>query len=134
MNKLSIQLEEQEWFRAMIDECKSIIGEAEWKSRWDLLEGYHLLGKRICEENDNFQRNKIYGKKIVQCIAISLNKHTRTIYNAIEFYKKYPILNEVPEGKAISWYKICNKYLPNSKKDNPEKIITCPQCGFRIKL
>ncbi|MCK4359119.1 MAG: hypothetical protein KAW92_10350 [Candidatus Cloacimonetes bacterium] len=28
------------------------------------------------------------------------------------FRKKYPDLDELPEGKAISWHKIVNKYLP----------------------
>ncbi|MBW1716550.1 MAG: hypothetical protein JRJ77_12130 [Deltaproteobacteria bacterium] len=41
-------------------------------SRWALVEGYWNLGKRISEENDNFEREKIYGNKIVSQVTESL--------------------------------------------------------------
>ena len=41
------ELTKQEWFAAFIDDCESIIVEAEFTSRWVLVEGYHALGTRI---------------------------------------------------------------------------------------
>ena len=38
----------------------------------DLKEKYHQFGVRILEGNDNFERAKIYGEKIVQGLAESL--------------------------------------------------------------
>lgn len=40
---------------------------------------------RILEDNHNFERNKIYGKEIVQHVAISLGKSERTLYLAVQF-------------------------------------------------
>lgn len=134
LEKTGIQAE---WFNHLIDDCQSIIVEAEFISRWALVEGYHLLGTRILEEYDNFEREKIYGKEIVQCIALSLDKSKRTIYQSIQFTKKYPDLALLPEGKNTSWFKICNKYLPAHKEpvqpefdENIETQHECPKCGY----
>ncbi|KKQ68589.1 MAG: hypothetical protein A2626_02820 [Candidatus Nealsonbacteria bacterium RIFCSPHIGHO2_01_FULL_38_55] len=72
--------------------------------------------KAEAEENDNFEREKIYGKKILQRVAISLGKSERTIYQAVEFAQKYPDIQKLPEGKNISWHKICNNLLPEVRQ------------------
>ena len=134
LEKTDIQ---SEWFNHLIDDCQSIIVEAEFTSRWVLVEGYHLLGTRILEEYDNFERAEIYGKKITQCIGESLNKSKSTIEKAIQFAKKYPDLTLLPEGKNTSWFKICNEYLPEHKEpvqpefdENIETQHECPKCGY----
>lgn len=116
------ELVKEKWYESLIEDCKSIITETIFNSRWALVEGYHQLGKRILEENDNFERAKIYGEKITTGLSESLGTSTRTIERAILFAKKYPELDKVPEGKNISWNKICNKYLPTPK----ENKITIP--------
>jgi len=105
------ELVEQEWYQSLVDECKSIITEAVFTSRWALVEGYHQLGTRVLEENDNFERAKIYGDKIVQGLGNSLNISKSTIYYAIQFAKKYPKLDEVPEGKNITWNKVIQENI-----------------------
>lgn len=112
MNTLT-RANNDDWYNALIEECKAIIVETEFTARWALVEGYHQLGTRILEENNNFERNKIYGQEIVQRVGISLGKNPRNIYYALQFAKKYPDLDQVPEGKAISWSKLRDKYLPN---------------------
>tara|TARA_R110002012_G_scaffold123882_1_gene274548 strand:- start:1767 stop:2636 length:870 start_codon:yes stop_codon:yes gene_type:complete len=113
LEKIDIQTE---WFNHLIDDCQSIIVEAEFTSRWVLVEGYHALGTRILEEYENFERKKIYGTKICQCIGESLGKSRQTIGYAIQFARQYPDLALLPEGKNTSWFKICNKYLPEHKE------------------
>lgn len=108
------RLEEEEWYQAMIEECQAILTEGTFNARWSLIEAYHNLGKRISEENDSFKRKKIYGKEIVKHVAQSLGIGDRTIYYAIQFVKKYPKLDELPEGKNVSWHKICNDLLPQT--------------------
>lgn len=120
---LSIQIESQEWFLNLIDDCKTIIVETEFTARWALIEGYHQLGKRILAENDNFERSKIYGQEICSRVSISLGKSRQTINRAIQFARIYPELNLLPEGKNTSWHQICNKYLPESKES---KFIALP--------
>jgi len=128
---------QSDWYQSLIDDCQSIMVEAEFTSRWALVEGYHTLGMRILTENDNFERQKIYGQKIVQRVAESLNKKERTIFNAVKFAKKFPDLAVLPEGKNTSWRKICNEYLPEHKEpvqpefdENIEMQHECPKCGY----
>ena len=101
----------ESWYNTLIEDCKDLITEVEFTSRWTLVEGYHSLGSRILQENENFDRAKIYGQDIVQRIAESLQKRPRTIYYAIQFAKEYPDLNLLPEGKNTSWHHIINRYL-----------------------
>ena len=131
------ELMHADWYQSLIDDCQSIMVEAEFTSRWALVEGYHTLGMRILTENDNFERQKIYGQKIVQRVAESLNKKERTIFNAVKFAKKFPDLAVLPEGKNTSWRKICNEYLPEHKEpvqpefdENIEMQHECPKCGY----
>lgn len=111
---------EPEWYAALIEECKAIITETIFNSRWALVEGYHALGVRILEENDNFERAKIYGEKILQRVAQSLKISRRMVYYAIQFARKYPDLAKVPEGKNITWKKLITKYLPAPKETKNE--------------
>jgi len=126
------ELVNTEWYQELIIDCHDIMTEAVYISRWALVEGYHNLGKRILEEHDNFERNKIYGEKIVQGLAESLNMSSRVLWYSIQFVQKYPDLSTVPEGKNITWNKIITKYLPTSKeKTETEHYIECPKCGYR---
>ena len=110
------------WYELLVDDCKAIITEAVFNSRWALVEGYHQLGERIVTET-NLNRKDVYGKKIVQGLGQSLRLSESTIYYAIQFYEKYPDLSTVPEGKNISWNKIVTKYLPTGlTPDEKEKI------------
>jgi N6-adenosine-specific RNA methylase IME4 len=116
------ELQTQEWYSLLVEECKAIVVEAEFTSRWALVEGYHLLGERILKDNDNFERSNIYGKEIVQRVANSIGKSGRTVYLSIQFVKKYPDLQLLPEGKDTSWHQIVNKYLPSPEQDLEETL------------
>ena len=129
------ELTTQKWYAELIDDCHTIITEAVYQSRWALVEGYHNFGKRILEDHDNFERANIYGEKIVNGLAESLNMSSRIIWYAMQFVQKYPDLNEVPEGKNITWNKIITKYLPETKEpiNEKENWIQCPNCGHKWK-
>uniref|UniRef100_A0A6M3JKL3 Uncharacterized protein n=1 Tax=viral metagenome TaxID=1070528 RepID=A0A6M3JKL3_9ZZZZ len=109
----------ESWYNQLIEDLQDLLVETEFTSRWTLIEGYHSLGSRILQENENFERSKIYNQDIVQRIANSLGRKTRTIYYAIQFAREYPNLNLLPEGKNISWHHIINKYLT----DGTEKKV-----------
>ena len=126
----------EKWYKTLVEDCHDIITEAVYQSRWALVEGYHNLGKRILEDHDNFKRAKIYGEKIVQGLAESLNMSSRIIWYAIQFVKKYPTLDLIPEGKNITWNKIITKYLTTQKETGPTNIdytVRCPQCGLEYE-
>jgi hypothetical protein len=131
-------IESQDWFKAMIDECSSIITERGFNARDEVIHCYHEIGTRILEENENFERSKVYGKDIVHRVAKSLSKSKRVVYYALEFVRKYPDLGKLPEGKNLSWSRICKVYLPKHSSECPhsicgDKIITvCKNCGKHI--
>ena len=117
-------VDREDWYLRLIDELKAIIIEGEFGARWALVETYHLFGKRILEENANFERSKIYGDSLVIKIAETIGKSDRTVYNAIAFAKKYPDLDLLPEGKNTSWSKICKQLLPaRAEEAKPAPIV-----------
>jgi N6-adenosine-specific RNA methylase IME4 len=128
MNKEIIKIEKEDWFKLLIDDCKAIIDTGVFESRWTLISAYHALGARILKEHNNFERAKIYGEKIVQRVAESLGKSERTIFQSLQFVKKYPDMNKLPGGKNISWHKICRNILPELK----QKQIPLPEGKFRV--
>lgn len=107
---------QEEWYTAFMEECKAIVVEGEFTSRWALVECYHQLGKRVLEEYRNFERRKIYGAEIAKRVSQSIDRDKRTVEKAVQFAKKYPDLDKVPGGKAISWRVICNELLPQPKQ------------------
>jgi len=110
MNKLI----KQEWYQHLVEECKAIITEAVFTSRWALVEGYHVLGKRMRKDNNVTEFAK-GSKTFVQDLARNLNTSDRTIYYALQAFDKYPDIQKLPEGKNITWNKLITKYLPKQK-------------------
>jgi len=138
---MSEALEKENWYSSLIDDCKSIVVESSFNSRWFLIQGYHALGTRIVQDFENFERKEIYGKNIIAHVAESIGKSPSTIWRAVQFAKKYPDLNKLPEGKDSSWHQICNKYLSEGndkevKETTKMKEIKCPLCNenFTIDL
>lgn len=127
----------EQWFTSLIDECKDILVEGEFAWRWTILETYHSLGKRILQENPNFERSKIYGDRLVATVAESLGRSERTIYYAMKFAETFPSPNEVPEGKNVSWRLVCQKYLTKPKElqetvKQTEEYCLCPGCRSEV--
>ena len=112
-----------EQYGHFIEELKAIITEGVFDANMRLIETYHQFGIRIVEETENFNRAKIYGESITKRIAEDIGKSQRTIQKCVQFALKYPNLEDflsgVQEGKNITWNKVCNVYLVESK-DSPE--------------
>jgi len=132
----STALTTEHWYTVMIEDCKDIIVETEFTSRWVLVEGYHALGKRILEERSNFERSQIYGQGLCNTVAESLGKSKRTIEYAIQFARTYPDLNLLPAGKNVSWHKIINKYLvsPTGEAVPKAEYVICPLCSGKFEF
>ena len=111
------------WYEALVEDCKDIITEAIFTSRWALVEGYWNLGKRI-REDLNFQEYSEGNKSSVQDLALHLKQSERTLYYAIQCFDTYPDIQQLPEGKNISWHKLVNKYLPS--KEKTKSIVIFP--------
>lgn len=113
MDKL---VKREEWYQSLIDDCKSIITEAIFISRWALVEGYHNLGKRI-REDENWEKYSKGAYSSLTDLSKNIEIGERDIYRSLQFYDKYPDLSQVPEGNNITWNKIITKYLPAHKKE-----------------
>lgn len=107
-----MQVEQEEWYQALVDDCRAIVVEAEFTSRWALVEGYHALGQRILDDHDKWERNKLNGMAFLQGLAKQIQISARTVYYAVQFARKFPELALLPEGKDTSWNKIVTLYLP----------------------
>ena len=109
----------ESWYSNLVDELQDIITEKRFEHTTALIECYHMVGTRILQENDNFERSKIYGQEILQRLAKSLGRSQRTLAYAVKFAKLYPELNMFTEGKNWTWNHIINKYLT----DGTEKKV-----------
>ncbi len=112
MNEVVICVETEQWYQQLIEDCKDIITEAVFTSRWALVEGYHMLGERIVTDN-NLQWHAKGNESYLQGLADNIRTSLRTLHYAVQFYQKYPRLDAVPEGKNITWNKLITKYLPH---------------------
>ena len=115
-----------------IEECKAIITESEFASRWALVEGYWLLGQRIREESKDKSITQFTAR-----LAVALGRSERTLYYAVQAFDRYPQLDTMPEGKAISWSKLVTKYLPSQNKSILEcihkPIVICSKCKQKLE-
>ena len=102
----------------LVEECRGIITEGVFHSRWVLVEAYHDLGKTL----RNYKCDSI--SKLVIQVAEDLEKSARTLWFAIQFYDKYPVLEEAPFGKNVTWRKIVNQYLTGKSDKEMKEYIS----------
>src|SRR3990167_3129026 len=105
------EITKNEWYEALVEECKAIITEAVFTSRWALVEGYWELGKRIREDSD-----KEPITKLLQRVGVDIGKSHSTLWYAVQFYDKFPDIQKLPDGKNISWRKVI-ELLPAPKEE-----------------
>ena len=129
LTKQSTTYIEEEWFEYFAEECKAIIVEAVFNSRWALVKGYWTLGKRIEKEVRTRPINVI---QLLQDLAKTISKSYRTFYYAHELFKKYPKLDLLPEGKSISMNKLITLYLPHPKTSENNLKTTLTAVGENI--
>lgn len=87
------------------EEAKALLTEAIFNHRWELLVGYHEVGKMLLQAGVS-----------PETAAKEMNHRVKDLHYAIELAKLYPDVNSVPDGKVVSWYKI-TKTLPPYEKD-----------------
>jgi len=105
----------------VIEEIKSIFTEKEFNSRLEIIEGYHAAGKLI---------PTIEGITLHD-LAEKVGRSERTLHYAVAFYKAFPDLTKLIEGKNISMNMIIKKYLtaPKDEAEHVHSPITiCKSC------
>lgn len=122
----------QDWYQHLIEDCHAIITERVYRARQELIECWHEVGERIVTEKNLKWKAKGNGE-IIQRLAADVGVSAKSIYQAIQFYKKYPDVSHAcetwEEGKNISWKKITEKYLPEPPKDETPAL---PDGKYRV--
>lgn len=125
----------QDWYEQLVEDCKAIITEAVFTSRWALVEGNWELGKRVREDDNikKLQAEKKYSgvlTELLQGLAVKIHISERSLWYALQLFDKYPDLNKLPEGKNITMNKLITKYLPEQKES--EVIIPPPEGTYNV--
>ena len=120
-------LTKSNWYKELVDECKGLITEGIFSSRWVLIETYHKVGKLLREE----KRMDI--TDLVNGCAVDMQVSERKLWYAVKFFDQYPDISKLPEGKNISWQKIKTQYLTEGREKQVKyKREKCPNCGFPL--
>ena len=119
-------LANEDWYRALVEDCKAIKVELEYEARKLLIQVRWEMGKRIFEENEGMNREKMYGKKIIDNLARDISMSIPHLYAMVRFYKEYPekdfekdVVPKLPEGKNTSWGRLSQGYY--DKKEDADK-------------
>ena len=134
-----MKLTKNEALQALEEDCKSIMSEGIFAYRQTLLKTYHLLGKRIVEE---LETNKsIKEQELRSYMTRSLKLSDRTLRRAIQFARKFESIEDLPDGKNASWWKVCNIYLSDKKDKKKEEcnhewitVVICKHCKKRREI
>ena len=77
MNEIS----KNKWYEDLIEDCKNIITEAIFTSRWALVEGYHQLGERIVTD-ENYQKAAKGNLSSLSDLSKNIGIGERNLYRA----------------------------------------------------
>lgn len=124
----------EEWFQALIEDCRDTIVEKRFIIAEELIKMKWEIGDRILEDTEKFEEMGISGRQIIVTVSKALNCSERELYRCIQFRKKYPDLNNLPEGKAITWHKIVNQYLSDKPRDDDDPEGDCSHQMVEISI
>jgi len=111
-DKIATPLQSQDWFQQMIENLQNLLTEGEFTARYTLIQVYHTTGAMIAEHESKTEN-------LIEETARALGRSTRWAYQCRQFYEKFPSLDKLPSGKAVSWHKIANELLPAHGKKKP---------------
>jgi hypothetical protein len=126
-------IEVPDWYDLLVTDCHAIVTERLYRSRQEIIEGWHEVGRRIATD-ENYKKHAHGNSEIKKRLAVDIGASVKTLYFAIQFFEKYPelspALESFEEGKNISWRKIIQNHLPEPrKKITGNEFCTCPKCG-----
>ena len=111
-------------------EIKELMIEAVFDSHYTLIVAHHEIGRLIV---DSFGDSM---SEVLPSLAQKVGRSERTLYRAVQLYRKFPSLDKIPGGKLISMNKIINEHLIESGEKEPckhEEIIRiCKNCHEKI--
>ena len=114
MNDLVIK---DDSYNGLVEQITATITESVFTSRWALIEGYWLVGKLIREEIKlkKWEQNK--AGVIMQNLADDTRTSERTLYRCLQCFDQYPELDQIPDGKNITWNKLITEHLIKTERE-----------------
>jgi hypothetical protein len=126
MVKEGTGLANEDWYRALVEDCQAIKVELEYEARKLLIQVRWEMGKRIFEANEGMNHEKVYGQKIILNLSKDIGMSPSHLFAMVKFFKDYPekdfekdVVPKLPEGKNTSWSKLSQGYY--DKKEDVEK-------------
>jgi len=123
-----------EQYDALLNDCQAIWTERGLWARLEYLAAKWQIGERIAQDP---QYAKLKGgngcESITKRLAQDIQWSPSEIYRCVQFYEQFStlslgdgtpeaLLDAFPEdGKAISWTRVKEKYLPEHKDDKPKR-------------
>ncbi len=128
MTKKSVTaLQKEKEFGIIVEDLKGVITEGVFHARWTLIETYHAVGEILVK------REKECPKDYIKKLSFELKQKERLLYQCAQFYRKFPDIQKLPQGKNISWHKIANDLLPEHKEKKKTKGEKSEKIEDRLK-
>jgi len=112
---------------SLLEDCKSTLTEKFVTAQTEMISARWSVGRRIFEENNRMEREKIYGQKIIETLAEDLNTSVSNLHFMVQFYRANQkstfeeVISQFP--KDITWHKIITQYLGERQKLPPERKV-----------
>lgn len=116
--KEETSLKNEEWYQYLLEDCEAIRVERKFNANLETLQGKWEIGERITQANNEMERKKVYGKRVIENLSNDMGVSTTDLWNCVKFYKEYNqpevehidfeknIVPKLPEGKNTNWYKL----------------------------
>ena len=119
----------EDWYQRIVEDCASIAIEKTYRSRIELIEGKHSIGERIVTD-PHYQKNAKGNRALINALGHDIGGVSESdLYLCIAFYQKYPdlqkFLDEATHGKNLSWTKVTQRYLYDTKESKDEEKELC---------
>lgn len=126
---VDFDIRNEDWYKSLYEDCEAIRVEFGFQARELIIQSKWEIGKRICEENENMERQKIYGKKVISTLSKDIKMSESDLNDSVLFYKQYalPTYEKAQEkftwGKDVGWYQVKHNYLGSrgEKKEQSAK-------------
>ena len=145
--ELSVNIRDTEWFNEMIleaqtamDEFKDAMTEIKFTLQWHTIEFRHKIGQLLVK---NEKKTESFPDLVVET-AKSLDVSERLIQYCVKAARVYPDINQIPEGKSMTWGRLVSTYLTDGSTIDPKgcahpswkevKYRECTKCGKREKI
>lgn len=118
---------QKENYQGLVGELESLITEGIFNARDTIIRTKWLVGQTILQfKTDNITQ-------LVSDLSADLKCSERELWRCISFvrfFKNYKKVEQLKEGKNLSWNKILTNYLSEKTLEKKEKELTCPKCKF----